>query len=135
MTENFDSTAENHSGGNEKRHGMRHIFAALKYSMSGLRIALRETAIRHEIVLSIVHFVGITVINMPISVKMILTVQLGFLLTTELLNTAIESTVDIASPSRSELAKNAKDLGSAAVFCALAFLTGGWVYALLGAMP
>ena len=135
MIKNFDLATEDQAKKTEKKHGMWHIFAALKYSMSGLRIALRETAIRQEIVLSVVHFVGIAVVNMPISVKMILTAQLGLLLTTELLNTAIESTVDIASPSRNELAKNAKDLGSAAVFCALAFLTGGWVYALLGVMP
>lgn len=48
-------------------------------------------------------------------------------LAAELMNTAVERVVDLASPGRSELARRAKDAGSAAV--ALTAIAGGvaWV--------
>ena len=39
----------------------------------------------------------------------------GFVITTELINTAIETTVDIAMPSKNEKAKLAKDIAAGAV--------------------
>ena len=39
----------------------------------------------------------------------------GFVITTELINTAIETTVDIAMPSKNEKAKLAKDISAGAV--------------------
>ena len=39
----------------------------------------------------------------------------GFVITTELINTAIEATVDIAMPSKNEKAKLAKDIAAGAV--------------------
>lgn len=39
----------------------------------------------------------------------------GFVITTELINTAIETTVDIAMPHKNEKAKLAKDISAGAV--------------------
>ena len=44
--------------------------------------------------------------------------------------TALEAVVDLASPQWHELAGRAKDMGSAAVFCLLATLGGGWAMIL-----
>ena len=49
-----------------------------------------------------------------------------FLLVTELLNTAIEAIVDLASPGYHELAKRSKDLASAAVGLAIATNVFAW---------
>ena len=113
-----------------KRHGLRHIVAAFWYSICGLRTALSETAIRHELILGAIHFLVLIVINPPFISKLVLTCLFGVLLVVEILNTAIETVVDIASPERSELAKRAKDLGSAAVFCALVVFLTGWAFTI-----
>jgi len=51
---------------------------------------------------------------------------LAFVLTTELLNSAIEAVVDRASPEQNELAGRAKDMGSAAVFVSLCAVVVVW---------
>ena len=50
----------------------------------------------------------------------------------ELLNSAIEATVDRISLENHPLAKRAKDIGSAAVFCSLANVLAVWACVLLG---
>ena len=58
---------------------------------------------------------------------------LGILvLVTELLNTAIEAVVDLASPEIHPLAGRAKDCGSAAVVMAALAAGGAWVAILIG---
>jgi diacylglycerol kinase (ATP) len=48
----------------------------------------------------------------------------------ELLNSAIEAVVDLASPEYHVLAQRAKDLGSAAVFVSLALAIVLWLTAV-----
>jgi diacylglycerol kinase (ATP) len=50
----------------------------------------------------------------------------------ELLNSAIEATVDRISLENHDLAKRAKDLGSAAVMLALINVPAVWLLVLLG---
>ena len=61
-------------------------------------------------------------------------VQLGvlwfLLIAVELLNSGIEAVVDLASPEHHELARKAKDCGSAAVMCLLVLIVGCWIFAL-----
>ena len=52
------------------------------------------------------------------------------LLSVELLNSAIEAVVDLASPEYHELAKRAKDMGSAAVLMVLTALGVAWFFSL-----
>ena len=56
----------------------------------------------------------------------LLLLTLAFVLTTELLNSAIEAVVDLASPQFNELAERAKDMGSAAVFLSLGTVVVVW---------
>jgi diacylglycerol kinase (ATP) len=53
------------------------------------------------------------------------------LLIVELLNSAIEAAVDHTSTEHNSLAKQAKDIGSAAVFLALTILATTWGLLLL----
>jgi diacylglycerol kinase (ATP) len=55
-------------------------------------------------------------------------------LAAELLNTAIEAVVDLVSPDYNELAKHAKDLGSAAVATVVAANCALWLFFLLDAI-
>ena len=89
-------------------------------------MASKETAIRLELIMAAVHFSTIFILKIPVARGFVLTLTLGGVFVAELLNTAIEATVDLVSPGRNELAKKAKDLGSAAVFCALTLFLAGW---------
>jgi diacylglycerol kinase (ATP) len=52
-------------------------------------------------------------------------------LITELVNSAIEAIVDMASPDFHPLAKKAKDIGSAAVLLALLMALAAWIFAIV----
>jgi diacylglycerol kinase (ATP) len=103
----------------DKVTGIRHVYAAATYSMGGLKRALGETAFRHEAlafvpVLAVLFYCRASLVEFAIAFALFMV-----LLATEALNTAIECIVDHVSPGWAEFAKDAKDLGSFAVFCLL----------------
>ncbi len=100
--------------------GLKHLFAATKYSCQGLASAFqKEAAFRHDLLLNIIGDICAFVFALT-TAERILIIALGLiLLSVELLNTAVESVVDLVSPDWHPLAKRAKDLGSAAIFCIL----------------
>lgn len=111
--------------------GIIHFVKATGYSLAGFKAALKETAIRQEVLLGIIHCPLAFWVDMSGSMRIYLLAVYGLVLITEILNTAIEATVDLACKERNPLAKKAKDCGSAAVFVALFLLTVGWTYVIL----
>jgi diacylglycerol kinase (ATP) len=113
------------------RTGLDRIVRATGYSMSGLRMAFTgESAFRQEAVLAAVlvpasFWVGKSWVEIALLAGAVLLV-----LIVELLNSAVEAVVDRVSFERHDLSKRAKDLGSAAVFIALALCGGVWAAAL-----
>jgi diacylglycerol kinase (ATP) len=101
--------------------GLTRIWNAFHYSLDGLVSAYRyESAFRQELWLGIV--MAAVAIVLPVSLVQ-LALLLGsvlLVLITELLNSAVEAVVDRVSAERHDLAKRAKDMGSAAVFISLA---------------
>jgi diacylglycerol kinase (ATP) len=113
--------------------GLRRVWNALHYSLAGLRAAFKhEDAFRQEVFLAAV-FIPLALL-LPASgighALMIAAVLLVMIV--ELLNSAIEATVDRVSIENHPLAKRAKDIGSAAVFVALLNVLIVWVLVLLG---
>ena len=113
------------------RTGLDRIRHAAGYSLQGLIGAYRhESAFRQELwlaalMLPLAFWLGRTWVEVALlagSVVMVMVV--------ELLNSAVEATVDRNSFDLHELAKRAKDYGSAAVFLALALCGGIWAAAL-----
>ncbi len=99
------------------------FFKNAKYALDGLLDCFRgETSFKIEVFL----FVMLSILFwfLPISAlsKVILQASLIIPLMVELINSAIERVVDIASPKYHQLAKEAKDMGAAAVLLSL-FLT------------
>ena len=100
--------------------GIARIWAAFFYSLNGLGFAIsNEAAFRQEA--GIVAILLIVLLFLPLSLlwKGLLFFATTSVLVVELLNSAIESVVDIASPEYHDLAKRAKDLGSAAVLVSI----------------
>lgn len=99
--------------------GVAHIFAAGRYSLAGLARMTKETAFRHEILMGLVYLGLMIWAGAQAWHYAVLGVLFFVLLAVETLNTSIEVVVDHISPNWSEMARDAKDLGSAAVFCLL----------------
>ena len=110
------------------KRGLRRIYNAFLYSMSGLKLAYRhEHAFRQEvlgavILLPIACLVPVTPVERVLLIGTVLVV-----LIVELLNSSIEAAVDRAGLDTHHLAKRAKDIGSAAVFLALILLGTAWL--------
>lgn len=114
-----------------RKTGLAHFCAAFRYSMAGLRLAVHETAVRHELYLGAIHFAALAFVDLGWLVGLVLSAFWAFVVVVELLNTAIEAVVDLASPRYHELAGRAKDLGSAAVFLALTIFFCSWAAAMV----
>lgn len=111
--------------------GAHHCFAALKYSLQGFRSCFREeSAFRQECALAIPHFVLLCIIPMELCMRVFLGTLWFLLVAVELLNTAIESVVNLASPNYHDLAKKAKDCGSAAVMTLILSIALCWTIAI-----
>lgn len=112
--------------------GLRRLINAFGYSMAGFEAAYRhEDAFRQEVRLALVLvplglYLGEDGIARALLVGSVLLVML-----VELLNSAIEATVDRISLENHLLAKRAKDIGSAAVLLSLVSLTVVWGLVLL----
>jgi diacylglycerol kinase (ATP) len=113
--------------------GLRRILSATRNSLEGLVAAVRhEDAFRQELAMAallvpLAVFLGRTGFERALLVASVL-----FVLVVELLNSAVEATVDRISFDNHRLAKRAKDIGSAAVMLAIATAAAVWCLVLLG---
>lgn len=111
--------------------GLQRLVNATRYSLAGLAEATRnEDAFRQELMLAVV-LVPLGLWFGPSgSGKALLVGSVLLILIVELLNSAVEATVDRISLENHRLAKRAKDIGSAAVMLALANAAVVWVLVL-----
>ena len=113
--------------------GLKRLLNAFRYSCSGIKEAHRnEDAFRQEallaaILLPLAFWLDATAVGRALMVGSVL-----LLLIVELLNSAIEATVDRISLDDHRLAKRAKDIGSAAVLITIVNLVLVWLLVLLG---
>lgn len=124
---------EHHESPFKGKTGISRLLNALRYSMDGLRAAFKhEDAFRQECILAAVLIP--VALFMPTSAtgKALLIGSVLLLMIVELVNSAIEATVDRVSLERHLLAKRAKDIGSAAVLLAIVNLLAVWLLVILG---
>jgi diacylglycerol kinase (ATP) len=112
------------------RTGLNRVWHAFGYSLSGLKAAWFEKAFRQEAIGAIVliplaFYVGKTWLETALLAGTVVLVMV-----VELLNTGIESAIDRIGPEWHELAKRAKDTGSAAVLLSLLLCMAVWAAAL-----
>lgn len=110
------------------------LFKNTRYALEGLaEVTRNEPSFRLQIVLFVC---GMTVAYLlPVSFlyKAILAVSLFIPVIAEIINSAIERTVDLVTFDHHELAKRAKDAGAALVFVSLVMLAFIWVLTLSAA--
>lgn len=110
-----------------ERRGLKQIWFAFVWSMKGLKAAFRhEASFRLELYMAIV----VTPLGLWLGDGAIEKLLLGgvplLVLSAELLNSAVETVVDLVSPEFHELAGRAKDLGSAATFMMMLLVLLTW---------
>lgn len=112
--------------------GLRRLLNATRYSWAGLAEAARhEAAFRQELLLAAVLVpLGLFLGNDGVE-RALLVGSMLFVLAIELLNSAIEATVDRVSLDDHDLAKRAKDIASAAVMLALVNAAVVWLLILV----
>ena len=100
--------------------GLTHAVGAFGFSVAGLRAAAAgEVAFRQELVLWCLLTPLALWLPHSLTQSAVLMASMTLVLIVELVNSAIEAAVDRISLERHELAKRAKDIGSAAVLIAL----------------
>ena len=111
--------------------GVKRVLNATQYSLSGFKSAFQNEAAFRQIVLINIVLIPISCVLHVSRVEhaMLIAVCL-FALIVELFNSAIEAVVDRVSLERHPLSKNAKDMGSAAQFVALAIIFFTWLIIL-----
>ncbi len=114
----------------KKKFGPKRVLASIINSYNGLKVAYKNEqsmyihAFATIILLALSIFLKISLLEWFAIVAII-----GLTLTIELLNTAIESTVDLVTKDYNALAKIAKDTASAAEF--VMAITGGIISLLI----
>ncbi|MHB1589917.1 MAG: diacylglycerol kinase [Sulfuricella sp.] len=113
--------------------GLRRLWNAIHYSLAGFKAAYQyEDAFRQETLLAaalipLALFLPAGAVGKALMIASVLLVLL-----VELLNSAVEATVDRISLEDHQLAKRAKDIGSAAVLLSLVNLAVVWALVLFG---
>ena len=117
----------------KSKTGLRRIWNALFYSVDGLTSAFKhERAFRQEVMLAAVLIPVALWLPVGGMGKALMIASVMLALIVELLNSAVEAAVDRISLEKHELARRAKDFGSAAVLLALINVSVVWALVLLG---
>ena len=113
-----------------KRRDFRNFIASIRYSIDGFREALRHEPSFREDLLFAVALVPLAII-LPVNAvsTALMIASLFLIIIVELLNSAIEWTIDYLRPEHHPLAKRIKDMASAAVF--LSYLNCLAIWAIL----
>jgi len=107
------------------------VVRAGSYSVSGIRAAVRkEAAFRQEVILFVIFAPLAVWLGRNGIERALLLGSLVLVLVVELLNSAIEATVDRISKKHHKLSGRAKDMGSAAVYLSLLLVIVVWALVL-----
>ena len=108
--------------------GIKRVIKATGNSFRGVRDAFKfEAAFRQELALSIILLPVSFWLAQTVIEWLLLITPLFVLIIVELLNSAVENTVDRIGAERHILSGRAKDIASAAVMFALIFLAVVWL--------
>lgn len=113
--------------GERFKEGFFHIFKAAGYSLAGLGTGLRlSLAFRQETGILILLIILLAVFQKPALTWLIALGAWFLVMMAELINTAIEETLNLITKEYNIGVKNAKDMASAAVFLLLVVNAALW---------
>jgi diacylglycerol kinase (ATP) len=107
----------------KKYKGLKRVLHAFYNSINGLRVVFKnELAFVQELYLCILLTPLMFIIETNITEKLFLVLSMFIVLIVEIINSAIESTIDRIGLEHNALSGQAKDMGSAAVFLSLSMI-------------
>lgn len=102
------------------------------YALNGLKLAFKsEIAFRIELIAFIIGLFLLIYLELNYETKALLLATLFLPVIAEMFNSAIESVVDLASPSHHELAGKAKDIAAAGVLVSVIATLSTWGVVLI----
>lgn len=111
--------------------GWKRIIKACTYSYNGFCAAFKsEASFRQDLLLCALGIIALLFLPLSSGAKCLLFASLLLILICELINTAIETIIDLISPNYHCLAKKAKDIGSLIVLISLANALIIWLITL-----
>ena len=110
----------------------RHLYGALIYSLSGIKRGCREQAFRHEALVFLIMPFALWLIRPGAAWSAALLAAWLLVMALELLNSAIEETLDLITKDSNIHVKYGKDMASAAVFLAICANGLLWAFMLWG---
>lgn len=111
---------------------IKRLIAAFGHAWDGLCLCRHHPAFRIELLLALVLVPGALYVGQTGVERAVLIASVMLVLIVELLNTAVEFTIDRISEEWHELSKRAKDTACAAVFVALVNMVVTWMVILVG---
>ncbi len=100
-----------------KRRSFRNFFSSVRYSLEGFFAAMKhEPSFREDIIFALLLTPFAIILPVDAVSTAVMIGSLFIILIVELLNSAIEWTIDYVRPEQHPLAKRVKDMASAAVF-------------------
>lgn len=111
---------------------VRKFFRSFGYAVQGIVSATKEQNLRFHLVSAVVVIIAAVLTELSIIEWSIITLVIALVIASELINSAIERVVDIASPDIHPLAKDAKDMAAGAV---LVFAVASVIIGLLIFLP
>ena len=115
----------------KSRGGARRVLHALRYSLAGLRAAVRhEAAFRQELLVAVPMLLLVPFVAPGRWQALMMAGSVLAVLVVELLNSGLEALADAVTLERHPLLGRAKDLGSAAVMLSLLFAAAVWLVVL-----
>lgn len=112
--------------------GIRRLLNAFGYSLAGFRAAYKhEDAFRQEVLLAVILIPLALWLPVGYLGKALMVGSVLLVIIVELLNSAVEATVDRISLENHDLAKRAKDIGSSAVLVSLVNVVVIWLLVLM----
>ena len=111
----------------KKKYSISKFFKSFSYAFLGIKTACKnEQNLLFDIIFSIIVIILSLILKISIMEFTIVLLCIALVITLELVNTAIEYTVDLAMPRIHPLAKKAKDIAAGAVLIGaiIAFIIG-----------
>ncbi|MCX6062194.1 MAG: diacylglycerol kinase [Campylobacterales bacterium] len=110
------------------------LFKNTRFALNGLlEVTQNERSFRLQIILFVSGMVTAWILPISFIHSAVMSVALFIPLIAEVINSAVERTVDLVTLEHHELAKRAKDAGAAFVFLSLAMLSFIWALTLYDA--
>lgn len=104
------------------------IFKNASYAWDGLVHAIKtETSFKIELAIAVIFLPVVYFLPFELIYKLVLIVTYFIIMIAELLNSAVENTVDLVTVEHHPLAKTAKDIGATAVLFAVILHLLCWI--------